>query len=117
MGIKIPEARNRQQGGWGKHQAYREAREVRLIFTPDAHAAAPSDLPSDGAVVDRRYFGMVSEIRDYYALIFSESVWPKLVRCITIGPKNRTHESIIRDMLDKLGLVITVASYSGANYK
>lgn len=100
-----------------KRRAYREEREVRLIYTPDTHPAGPYRLPSNEATAVRHYFGTLSEIRDYYALTFTESIWPRLVRCITFGPKNRTNEHVARNMLDSLGLHSTAARYSEARYK
>ena len=100
-----------------KRRAYAEEREVRLIFTPDSHPSTATALPSHQATFERRYFGTVSEIRDYYALTFSQSVWPNLVRCVTFGPKNRTNASVAREMLDKHELANTAMRYSGAHYK
>lgn len=100
-----------------KRRAYREEREVRLIFTPVNHPAGTTSLPSKEAMVKREYLGTPSEIRDFYALIFSESIWPKLVRCITFGPKNRTQPQVARNMLDSLGLHNTAIHYSEAHYR
>lgn len=100
-----------------KRRAYMEEREVRLIFTPEAHPFGVTKLPSDKAEYDRRYFGSQGEIRDYYALTFSESVWSSLVRCVIFGPRNRTNDKVARDMLRKYGLDKTLVRYSKANYR
>lgn len=100
-----------------KRRAYREECEVRLIFTPSTHPLSGTKLPSAKAEYERRYFGTPSEIRDVYALTFSEEIWPSLVNCITFGPRNRTNLSVARDMLNKFGLRSTDVRYSGAHYK
>lgn len=84
-----------------KPKGFSEEKEYRLIVTLDSGAEA---LKPTMKGLQTGYFATPSEVREYCDFRFGDFPDEKFVASITLGPNNRTDETVLRRYLANIGL-------------
>jgi hypothetical protein len=104
-----------------KGKAFAEEAEYRLILTPASDSEGfsghkPIALNLD-VKAELKFRATETGIRDYYEMSFPAALMSRLIREVTLGPRNDSNEQVLRRMLCEEGLTTTQVDRSTASYR
>lgn len=97
-----------------KPKGFSEEKEFRLIITLDVRSGC---LKPSTKGLHIEYFATSSEVREYCEFRFNDFPDERFVESITLGPNNRTDETVLRRYLASKDLTDVEVHRSGISYR